>query len=228
MVPDSQLTEAPRLNSNPSHHCICIGITGGSGSGKTTVAQRILEAFPNDAAILPQDSYYKDLSHLPAENRAKLNFDHPDAFDMPLFLDAVRALRDGRDAAMPIYNYATHGRLAQTTCIKAPRILIIEGILVLYPPELRELCDVKVFVDADADLRFIRRMNRDVHERGRSFENVVTQYLKTVRDMHLEFIEPTKRYADFILPEGGYNKPAMRVLIAYMRDYLANHIPHTE
>jgi uridine kinase len=201
----------------------CIGITGGTGSGKTTVARIIENEVKDDAVIIPQDAYYRDWSHLGMEERHSLNLDHPDAFDMEMFTGAIRALKRGKVIEMPGYNYATHGRLEETRSLKPARILIIEGILALYTRELRDLFDVKIFVDAASDLRFIRRITRDVRQRGRSFDSVIDQYLGSVRDMHLEFIEPTKRYADFLLPEGGHNKPAMRVVLACLRDFLAGN-----
>lgn len=183
-----------------------IGICGGTGSGKTTVARRILEAVDRDyVAYLQHDSYYRNLGDMPVELRHQINFDHPDALDNELFANHIRALRAGDAIEMPLYDFATHTRKPETVRVEPRPILILEGILIFIDAKLRELMDLKIFVDTADDLRFIRRLRRDVSERGRSVELVIKQYLDTVRPMHEQFVEPSKRYADVIIPEGGYN-----------------------
>jgi uridine kinase len=200
---------------------LTLGITGGTGSGKTTISQEVCSALGTDcAAIIHQDSYYLDRTLLPADDRDRLNFDHPSAFDWKLLTKQVRALREGRPIEKPMYNFHTHSRMAETSRVEARPVLIIEGILVFDDPELRSMMDIKVYVDADADVRFIRRLDRDVRERGRSLESIVDQYMSTVRPMHLQFVEPTKRYADIIIPEGGHNRVALDMIIARVRAML--------
>lgn len=183
-----------------------IGICGGTGSGKTTVARRILEAVDRDyVAYLQHDSYYRNLGDMPVELRHQINFDHPDALDNDLFANHIRALRAGEAIEMPLYDFATHTRQPETVRVEPRPILILEGILIFSDAKLRELMDLKIFVDTADDLRFIRRLRRDVSERGRSVELVIKQYLETVRPMHEQFVEPSKRYADVIIPEGGHN-----------------------
>ncbi|MEY3285254.1 MAG: uridine kinase [Acidobacteriota bacterium] len=183
-----------------------IGICGGTGSGKTTVARRILEAVDRDyVAYLQHDSYYRNLGDMPVELRHQINFDHPDALDNDLFANHIRALRAGDAVEMPLYDFATHTRRPETVRVEPRPILILEGILIFSDAKLRELMDLKIFVDTADDLRFIRRLRRDVSERGRSVELVIKQYLETVRPMHEQFVEPSKRYADVIIPEGGHN-----------------------
>ena len=199
-----------------------LGVAGGSGSGKTTVAERLAALIGGtDRALLRLDAYYRDRNHLPFEERAADNYDHPDAFDGPLLLDHVRALREGIQVQVPVYDFATYQRLPERQTVAPARIVVVEGILVLYEPELRELFDLRVFVDTDADVRFIRRLERDVAERERSAESVIEQYLATVRPSHLQFIEPSKRYADVVVPHGGMNVPALDVLMARVRELLA-------
>ncbi len=194
---------------------LVIGIAGGSGSGKTTVAQTILNRVGADRiAFLQHDSYYKDLSGLPPTQHAAVNFDHPDSLETKLLIEHIVSLRDGRPVEVPIYDFATDSRTGKTFTISPHRVIIVEGILIFAEPALRELFDVKIFVDTDADLRFIRRLERDITERGRSTESVIKQYLATVRPMHLEFVEPSKRYADVIIPEGGFNAAAMDMVVA--------------
>jgi uridine kinase len=197
-----------------------LGIAGGSGSGKTLVARSIGEAVGKQVVVIGQDSYYLDRSDLPFEERAKINYDHPDAFDTPLLVEHLRRLRNGEPIEMPIYNYAMHARQKETLRVDPAPIIIVEGILVLAIPAIRELLDVKVFVDTDADVRFIRRLTRDVKERGRSLQSVIDQYLNVVRLMHLEFVEPSKRYADIIVPEGGYNKVAIDFIVTKLKTLL--------
>jgi uridine kinase len=190
-----------------------IGITGGTGSGKTTVVRRIVESLPSGSVlVIPQDNYYKDGSHLPFEERTRINYDHPLAFDTDLLIEHVQHLREGRAVQQPMYSFITHSRHADTLEVTPHPCIIVEGILVLEDARLRNLLDVKVFVDTDADVRFIRRLKRDIVERGRSVESVMEQYLGTVRPMHLQFIEPTRRYADIVIPEGGDNEVAIDLL----------------
>jgi len=183
-----------------------IGICGGTGSGKTTVARRILEKVDLDyVAYLQHDSYYRNLGDMPLELRHQINFDHPDALDNELFVNHLRALRAGEGIEMPLYDFATHPRRPETVYVQPKPILIVEGILNFVDAKLRELMDLKIFVETADDLRFIRRLSRDVSERGRSVELVIRQYLDTVRPMHEQFVEPSKRFADVIIPEGGHN-----------------------
>jgi len=184
-----------------------IGICGGTGSGKTTVARRILDNVSDEHVIfLQQDSYYRNLGDMPLELRHQINFDHPDALDNDLFINHVKALRAGEAIEMPVYDFSNHARKNETIRIEPKPILIIEGILIFVDAALRELMDIKIFVDTADDLRFVRRLQRDVHERGRTVESVIKQYLDTVRPMHEQFVEPSKRFADVIIPEGGYNE----------------------
>jgi uridine kinase len=201
-----------------------LGIAGGSGSGKTLVARSIGEGVGKQVAVIGQDSYYVDRSDLPFEERARINYDHPDAFDTPLLVDHIQKLRAGQPIDMPIYNYGLHVRQPETIRIEPAPIIIVEGILVLAISAVRELLDVKLFVDTDADVRFIRRLNRDVRERGRSLESVVDQYLNVVRLMHLEFVEPSKRYADIIVPQGGYNKVAIDFIVTKLKKIGRAHV----
>jgi uridine kinase len=200
---------------------LVIGVCGGTGSGKTTIAERIIAALPESSVlVLQQDHYYKDFPHLPLDQRAKQNFDHPDSVDTALFVEHVRRLRAGQAIERPVYDFTQHRRSQQTVRLEPQPALIIEGILIFENRLLRELMDIKIFVDTDADLRFIRRLSRDMRERGRSLESVVNQYLATVRPMHMEFIEPSKRYADVIIPEGGYNEVGIDLVIQKIRSLL--------
>jgi len=201
---------------------IIIGVAGGTGSGKTTVSRRLLERVGTEhIAYIPHDAYYKDLGHLPHADRHTLNFDHPDSLDTELLVQHLQQLRAGLPAEIPVYDYTQHTRTTQTQHIEPGPIVLVEGILIFAEPELRKLFDVKLFVDTDADLRLIRRLQRDVQERGRSVETVIAQYLATVRPMHLEFVEPSKRYADVIIPEGGFNEVAIDMVAARVRGLLA-------
>jgi uridine kinase len=196
-----------------------IGVAGGSSSGKTTVAERLTEMAGEDHVTLVKlDSYYVDLGDRPLEQRAAFNFDHPDAFDWPLLNDHLAALAAGAPVPIPVYDYVQYNRSGEVRLTRPARIVVVEGILVLWEPSLRERFDLKVFMDTDADLRLIRRLRRDVAERGRTAESVVTQYLEMVRPAHEQFIEPSKRYADVIIPEGGLNRPAFDVLLARVRE----------
>lgn len=203
------------------HPRLILGITGGTGSGKTTIAEEVVGALgPENAVIIHQDSYYLDRSVLPTDEHDRINFDHPSAFDWRLLKKHIRSLRAGRAIQKPIYNFHTHSRMPETTKVEPRPVLIVEGILVFDDPELRDMMDMKVYVDADADVRFIRRLDRDVRERGRSLESIVDQYMSTVRPMHLQFVEPSKRYADIIIPEGGHNRVALDTIIARIRTML--------
>ncbi|MBE6610004.1 MAG: uridine kinase [Ruminococcaceae bacterium] len=197
-----------------------IGIAGGSGSGKTTLAERLAECFGDRMALLRHDDYYKAQSGIPIEVRAAQNFDHPDAFDTELLLRHLDDLRQGRDIASPIYNYSQHDRSSETREVKAADVILLEGILIFENPELRERLDIKIFVDTDADLRIVRRIKRDVSERGRDLDSVISQYVATVKPMHEAFVEPSKRYADIIVPEGGMN----RVALDMIKERIVSHI----
>ncbi len=194
---------------------LVIGIAGGSGSGKTTVAQTILQRVGVDQiAFLQHDSYYKDLSGLPPAQHDAINFDHPDSFETELLIQHIGCLRAGKSVEVPIYDFATDRRTDRTFTVEPRRVILVEGILIFTEAKLREMFNVKIFVDTDADLRFIRRLERDIKERGRSTASVIEQYQHTVRPMHLEFVEPSKRYADVIIPEGGFNSAAMDMVVA--------------
>lgn len=198
-----------------------LGIAGGSGSGKTTVAEHLAALIGGeDLALLRLDAYYRDRNHLPLEERAALNYDHPDAFDWSLLRDHLQDLSKGLEIQVPVYDFTTHERLAARAPLQPARIVVVEGILVLHDAELRDRFDLRVFVDTDADVRFIRRLERDVAERERLPESVIEQYLATVRPSYQEFIEPSKRYADVIVPHGGLNEPALDVLVARVRELL--------
>lgn len=200
---------------------IIIGIAGGTGSGKSTVAKEILSQLPDgDIAFLPQDSYYKDSSHLPMDKRIEINFDHPDSIEFDLLISHIKELKKGNSVQQPIYSYITCSRAEETVLIKPAKIIVVEGILIFTDKELRKLMDLKVFVDADADDRLIRVINRDIVERGRSVNSVIERYQKVLKPMHLQFIEPTKRYADLIIPEGGRNKVAISILQHYIDNQL--------
>lgn len=192
---------------------LVIGIAGGTGSGKTTVVKKIVEKCSTDGvAVLPQDAYYKDNSHLPLEERLEINFDHPNAVEFDLLIDHVKKLKAGEKIQMPIYSYLTCTRSPETITVEPKKVIIIEGILIFTHKELRDLCDIKVYVDADADDRLIRVIKRDIVERGRSVDKVLERYIKTVKPSHQQFIEPTKSYADIIVPQGGDNIVAIDIL----------------
>ncbi len=202
-------------------HPIVIGIGGGSGSGKTTVALRVAEQFVNQkVVILNHDSYYRDRSELPFSEREKLNYDHPESFENELLARHLEQLRRGEQIARPIYNYETHKREQRPEAVGPANIVLLEGILVLAIPELRRLMDIRLYVDCDPDERLTRRLLRDIHERGRSVHSVLHQYQETVRPMHLQFVEPSKRYADLIIPRGGHNEVAIDLIVAKIRDIL--------
>ena len=198
---------------NPKSKAILIGIAGGTGSGKTSIAKALMkELGREEVVVLEQDSYYLDLGHLPPEERVRVNFDHPDSVDFQRMRQDLEDLLAGRSVDVPIYDYTAHTRKAESRRISGHRLIILEGILVLADAAVRELMDIKIYVDTADDVRFIRRMMRDVKTRGRSFESVVDQYYKTVRPMHAQFVEPTKRFADIIIPEGGHNRVAIDIL----------------
>ena len=194
---------------------LVIGIAGGTGSGKTTVASVILQRVgAHRISFLPHDAYYRDLSTLTLEERARINFDHPDSLESDLLVEHINQLKNWQPANLPVYDFTTHSRTARTILVEPRRVILVEGILIFYEIALRKLFDVKIFVDTDADIRFIRRLQRDITERGRTTESVVRQYLTTVRPMHMEFVEPSKRYADVIIPEGGLNTVALDMVTA--------------
>ena len=194
---------------------LVIGIAGGTGSGKTTVANAVLSRVGlQRIAFLSHDAYYRDLSHLPIEERRKINFDHPDSLETELLVEHIQGLMNWQPVEVPVYDFTCHSRTSQTLHVEPRRVILVDGILIFYEPALRPLFDVKIYVDTDADLRFIRRLQRDIIERGRTTESVIQQYLNTVRPMHMEFVEPSKRYADVIIPEGGLNTVALDMVSA--------------
>ncbi len=204
---------------------IVIGVAGGTGSGKTTVARQILERGGTEhIAYIPHDAYYRDHSHLPSHERDQVNYDHPNSLETELLVEHLKDLCAGRAVKIPVYDFTTHTRTKQTRRVEPAPIIMVEGILVFSEPELRKLFDVMLYVDTDADVRFIRRLRRDIEERGRSVESVCEQYLSTVRPMHLEFVEPSKRYADVIIPEGGFNEVAIEMVAARVRGMLDENI----
>lgn len=199
---------------------VLIGVAGGTGSGKTTVAKNLVNQLSESVIYLEQDSYYKDQSHLAFEERIKTNYDHPLAFDNDLLYHHLLRLKSGQPIDKPVYDYIQHTRSKKTIHLEPKDVIILEGILILDDERLRELMDIKIFVDTDADVRILRRINRDIKERGRTLESVVDQYLNVVRPMHLQFVEPGKRYADLIIPEGGHNQVAINLLLNQIRTYL--------
>ena len=200
---------------------ILIGITGGTGSGKSTIADALYSNFSNECiTMIQQDMYYKDQSNLSMEERVKTNYDHPMAFDNDLLVEHLQKLIKGEAIDKPRYDFTIHNRAKDTTTVEPREIIIVEGILILEDERIRDLLDIKVYVDTDADIRILRRLVRDIDERGRTVESVIDQYLKMVRPMHMEFTEPTKRYADIIIPEGGHNYVAIDILMAKIRDIL--------
>ena len=203
---------------------LIIGIAGGSGSGKSTVARKVADALDaSPVAFLDMDAYYNDYSHLTMEERRKINWDHPNSFDWELLVSQISALAAGQSVQKPQYDFVNHLRARETVPVSAANVVVIDGILLLADPRTRTLCDVKVFVDADADIRLVRRLRRDILERGRPLEEILEQYLTTVQPMHLEFVEPSKRYADVIVPRGGHNEVAIEMIVAKIR----NRVPRT-
>ena len=202
---------------------LMIGISGGTGSGKTTVSQKILAAFDaKHMIVLEHDAYYKDLSSLPLHERAKVNFDHPDALDNEHFIEQLKMLKRGEVIQKPVYSFEMHSREKYTERIRPGDAVIVEGILLFALAEVRELLDIKIFVETDDDIRLIRRIVRDINQRGRSLDNVIDQYQRTVRPMHFSFVEPTKRYADIIIPSGGKNDVAIAWVVAAIRERISN------
>ncbi len=198
-----------------------VGISGGTGSGKTTLSDLILNRIGRDKiAYLPHDAYYRDQKHLPLEERAKVNYDHPDSLESELLIEHIELLKRGQAIEMPLYDFTIHNRKEETQRVDPRPVILVEGILIFVEKALRNLFDMKIYVDTDADIRFIRRLTRDVTERGRSVQSVISQYLQTVRPMHLEFVENSKRYADIIVPEGGMNVVALDMVIARLQSLL--------
>jgi uridine kinase len=203
---------------------VVFGVAGGTASGKTTVAQTILQSVgAQQVAFLQHDAYYKDKRHLPFAERARLNYDHPNSLETRLLVKHIRQLLAGETAAVPIYDFKEHLRTAETRPVQPAPIIMVEGILIFTKRKLRELMDIKIFVDTDPDVRFIRRLKRDMDERGRSLDSVVAQYLETVRPMHLKFVEPSKRFADVIIPEGGLNTVAIDMVVSRLQALLQEH-----
>ncbi|MEO7083401.1 MAG: uridine kinase [Gemmatimonadaceae bacterium] len=199
-----------------------IGIAGGSGSGKSTVARNVTKALHTESvAFLDMDAYYLNFAHLPLSERKKINWDHPDAFDWELLVSQLARLAAGQSIEKPIYDFVTHTRSDQTVVVPPAQVVVIDGILLFTDPRLRDLCDVKVFVDADADIRLIRRIRRDMSKRGRALMEILDQYLTTVQPMHLQFVEPSKRYADIIVPRGGHNTIATEMIVAKIERRIA-------
>lgn len=205
----------------PTTRSLIVGVAGGSGSGKTTVARAIQEPLGLDAVLLDSDSYYRDLAHLTLEQRKAVNYDHPDAFDVPLLVEQLEQLAGGTAIDKPTYDYSLHTRAERRIRVEPREVILVDGILLFADARLRALFDIKVFVDVAEDIRFIRRLRRDLEERGRSLDSVIEQYLATVRPMHLEFVEPSKRYADVILPEGGRNRIGIEMVRARVEKELA-------
>lgn len=204
---------------------VTIGVAGGTGSGKTTVSNQIVERVgQKHIAYLPHDAFYKEFADLSVEDRAKVNFDHPDSLDTQLMIQHVRRLQNGESIDIPVYDFATYSRKSETEQVGPQPIILVEGILIFTDQELRDLLDIKIYVDTDADIRFIRRLKRDINERGRSVESVIDQYLGTVRPMHLKFVEPSKRYADVIIPDGGFNFVAIDMIADRIRSMLMEQV----
>ena len=203
------------MNADTVRPMVTVGVAGGTGSGKTTLVEALIERVgAARVALLAHDAYYRDLSYLPLEERRQVNFDHPDSLETELLVAHLQRLRAGESIAMPQYNFVTHTRRRQRVMVEPRPVVLVEGILIFVDPMLRELFDIELYVDTDADVRFIRRLRRDVEERGRTVQSVIEQYLTTVRPMHLEFVEPSKRHAHLIIPEGGFNVVALDMIVA--------------
>ena len=199
---------------------LVIGIAGGTGSGKTTITRRLLQRFGNNVSVISHDNYYKAHHDMTFEDRCRLNYDHPDAFDTDLLVQAIRDLKQGKSVECPVYDFTVHDRSDKTVTIQPARVIVVEGILIFQSAELCRLLDIKIFVDADADVRILRRITRDVRDRGRSLEYEVDQYLTTVKPMHEQFVEPSKRNADIIIPGGGHNQVALDMIIQRVKAHL--------
>ena len=199
---------------------VVIGIAGGTGSGKTAIASAIEQEIGEHIAIIPQDAYYRSFPDLPYEQRCRINYDHPDAFDTPLLLKHIRSLKNNIPIELPVYDYHEHLRKVQTVSRNPAKIIIVEGILIFENDDIVNELDIRIFVDTDADIRILRRIERDINERGRSLESVISQYRDTVRPMHIQFVEPTKRLADIIIPEGGHNRIGIDMIIAKLKNIL--------
>ncbi len=199
-----------------------IGIAGGTGSGKTTITKKLISRFGDDVSVIYHDNFYKAHHDMPYEERCRLNYDHPSAFDTELLIEALKELRRGNSVTCPVYDYSIHDRTEETVTVHPAPVVVVEGILIFENLQLCEQMDVKIFVDTDADVRILRRIVRDVRDRGRSLESVINQYLTTVKPMHEEFVEPSKRRADIIVPEGGHNRVAMDMLMHRVRSHLEN------
>lgn len=207
---------------HPLFSSLLIGIAGGTGSGKTTLAQKIASAFPEEAVLISQDLYYKDQPHLTFEERAKLNFDHPASLDFELLREQLTALKAQQPVRLPAYCFKTHSRLSETRPVEPAKLILVEGILLFAVPEIRDLFDLKIYVDAEDDIRLLRRIERDIHERGRDLEGIKEQYLATVKPMHDLFVEPSKKSADIIVPRGGHNKVALNMIHCLINQHLVN------
>lgn len=199
---------------------IVIGIAGGTGSGKTTITRKLMQHFGGNVSVIYHDNYYKAHHNMSYEERSKLNYDHPDAFDTELMVEDLKKLRRGESIKCPLYDYSIHDRSDKTVTVHPAKVIVVEGILIFQSVELCELMDIKLYVDTDADVRILRRITRDVRDRGRSLDNIVNQYLTTVKPMHEQFVEPSKRKADLIIPEGGHNQVAMEMVIERVRAHL--------
>ena len=197
-----------------------IGIAGGTGSGKTTITKKLIQHFGDDVSVIHHDNYYKAHHDMPYEERARLNYDHPDSFDTEMLIDALKELKRGHSVVCPVYDYSIHDRSDKTTVVEPAKVVIVEGILIFQSRELCRQMDIKIYVDTDANVRILRRIMRDVRDRGRSLESVVNQYLSTVKPMHEQFVEPSKRNADIIIPEGGHNLVAMEMVMERVRAHL--------
>lgn len=199
---------------------IVIGIAGGTGSGKSTITKKLIQRFGNDVSVIHHDNYYKAHHNMPYEERCKLNYDHPNAFDTDLLIRAVEDLKNGLEVTCPVYDFTIHDRSEETVIVRPARVIIVEGILIFESRELCSLMDIKLYVDTDADVRILRRITRDVRDRGRSLESVIDQYLQTVKPMHEQFVEPSKKNADIIIPQGGHNRVALEMVIQRVKAHL--------
>ena len=197
-----------------------VGIAGGTGSGKTTITRKLMQRFAGDVSVINHDNYYKAHHDMPYEERTRLNYDHPDAFDTEMLVDALRELRAGHAVQCPVYDYSIHDRTDRTITVRPARVIIVEGILIFQSLELCEQMDIKIYVDTESDVRILRRIIRDVRDRGRSLDSVINQYLTTVKPMHEQFVEPSKRRADIIIPEGGHNQVALEMVMERVRAHL--------